>query len=133
MLRYNFTTLRKDLWLARFSAAMQVLGSFSTALAPTGAAYTAAIALYELCKGYQASMASTLVSVAKEAGIVEQTSVYACFSTMQSLGHVLAGPIMATAFRVGLRWGQAWYGLPFLAAGLLQLFTFCILFYVRQK
>ncbi|KAM3506931.1 hypothetical protein MY11210_007362 [Beauveria gryllotalpidicola] len=51
----------------------------------------------------------------------------------RATGAILAGPVMASAFRVGLQWGQPWYGLPFLAAGLLQLFTLLILIYVRQK
>ncbi|OAA40485.1 Major facilitator superfamily transporter [Beauveria brongniartii RCEF 3172] len=129
----GMSALQKDLWLARGSGCVQVLGSFLTALAPTGPAFVAAIALYECNRGYMPSMVSVIVSVAERAGIAQQTTVYACVSTMSATGAMLAGPVMASAFRVGLQWGQSWYGLPFLAAGLLQLFTLLILIYVRQK
>ncbi|OAA72852.1 Major facilitator superfamily transporter [Akanthomyces lecanii RCEF 1005] len=133
LLRYRFTALRKDLWLARASGCVQVLGSFLTALAPTGPAFVAAIALYECNRGYTPAVVSVIVSVAERAGIAQHSTVYACISTMSAMGSMLAGPVMASAFRVGLRWGQSWYGLPFLAAGLLQLCTLFILLYVRQK
>ncbi|KAM3435657.1 hypothetical protein NHJ13734_005464, partial [Beauveria thailandica] len=107
--------------------------SFLTALAPIGPAFIAAITLYKCNRGYMPSMVSVIVSVAKRAGIAQQTTVYACVSTMSATGAMLAGPVVASAFQVGLQWGQSWYGLPFLAAGLLQLFTLLILIYVRQK
>ncbi|KAM3507962.1 hypothetical protein MY10362_001465 [Beauveria mimosiformis] len=129
----GMSALQKDLWLARGSGCVQVLGSFLTALAPTGPAFVAAIALYECNRGYMPSVVSVIVSVAERAGIAQQTTVYACVSTMSATGAMLAGPVMASAFRVGLQWGQSWYGLPFLAAGLLQLFTLLILIYVRKK
>ncbi|EGX95999.1 Major facilitator superfamily transporter [Cordyceps militaris CM01] len=134
MLRANLSALRKDLWLARGSGGLQVLGSFLTALAPTGGTFVAAIALYECNRGYMPSMVSVIVSVAeRSAGITQQSTVYACVSTMSATGAMLAGPVMASAFRVGLQWGQSWYGLPFLAAGLLQMCAFLILVCVRQK
>ncbi|KAM3563917.1 hypothetical protein MY1884_001038 [Beauveria asiatica] len=131
--RDGVSALQKDLWLARGSGCVQVLGSFLTALAPTGPAFVAAIALYECNRGYMPSMVSVIVSVAERAGIAQQTTVYACVSTMSATGAMLAGPVVASAFRVGLQWGQSWYGLPFLAAGLLQLFTLLILICVQQK
>lgn len=131
--RHGFTALRKDLWLARASGCVQVLGSFLTALAPDGPAFVAAIALYECNKGYTPAVVSIIVSVAEREGIAQHSTVYACIATMSAMGAMLAGPVMASAFRIGLRWGQSWYGLPFLAAGLLQLCTLCILVYVRQK
>lgn len=133
LLRYRFSALRKDLWLARASGCVQVLGSFLTALAPTAPAFVASIALYECNKGHTPAMVSVIVSVAERAGIAQQTTVYAVVSTMSATGAMLAGPVMASAFRVGLGWGQSWYGLPFFAAGVLQLCTLCILIYVRQK
>ncbi|XWW96069.1 hypothetical protein V2A60_004039 [Cordyceps javanica] len=133
MLRRDMSALRKDLWLARASGCVQVLGSLLTALAPTGPAFVAAIALYECNRGYMPSLVSVVVSVADRAGIVQQTTVYACVSTMAATGAMLAGPVMASAFRIGLRWGLSWYGLPFFAAGVLQLCALFILIYVRQK
>lgn len=133
MLRRDFSALAKDLWFARGSVAVQVLGSFATALAPTGGAYVAAIAFYECNKGYMSSMASIIVSVARKAGIAQEATMFACVSLAGAVGQILAGPVMAEAFQVGLRWGREWYGLPFVAAGTLQFLTLCILVYVKQK
>ncbi|OAA54664.1 Major facilitator superfamily transporter [Cordyceps fumosorosea ARSEF 2679] len=133
LLRRGGPALSKDLWLARGSGAVQVLGSFLTALAPTGPAFVFAVALYECQRGYMPSIVSVIIAVAERAGVTQQSTVYACVSTMSATGSMLAGPVMASAFRVGLEWGQSWYGLPFLAAGVLQLCTFLILIFVRQK
>ncbi|KAJ3494687.1 hypothetical protein NLG97_g3923 [Lecanicillium saksenae] len=133
MLKYKFSTLKKDLWLARGSGCIQVIGSFLTALAPSGPTFVASVALYECNKGYMPSVVSLIASVAKLAGVEQQTTIYACVSTMVAFGAMLSGPVMASAFRIGLRWGESWYGLPFVAAGVLQLLTLFILLYVRHK
>ncbi|KAJ6790060.1 hypothetical protein PWT90_03971 [Aphanocladium album] len=133
MLKRNFSSLSKDLWLARGSGCIQVAGSFLTALAPSGPTFVGAIALYECNRGYNASVVSLLVSVAKRVGIEQQTTIYACVSTVMAFGSMLSGPVLASAFRIGLKWGQSWYGLPFVAAGCLQLLTLLILIYVRHK
>lgn len=133
MLKRNFSALSKDLWLARGSGFIQVLGSFLTALAPTGPVFVGAIALYECNRGFGPAMVSLIVSVAERAGIDQHSTIYASVSTVLSVGAIMAGPVMASAFKVGMKWGQSWYGLPFLAAGMLQLLTFLILVFVRQK
>lgn len=59
--------------------------------------------------------------------------VYLSVAFMRCIGQLSAGPILAAVFTVGLNWGGAWLGLPFVFAGFLQIIAAAIVFSVRDK
>jgi hypothetical protein len=52
---------------------------------------------------------------------------------MRSAGQLIAGPLLAAFFTIGLRWGGAWLGLPFVFAGFLQILAGLIVFSVKDR
>jgi hypothetical protein len=57
--------------------------------------------------------------------------LYALISVMEGLGSLVAGPGMAWAFRLGMRLGDWWLGLPFGLAALLFLAVSIVVFSIR--
>lgn len=41
-------------------------------------------------------------------------------STLEAVGILIAGPLLAISFRIGMQGGGAWLGLPYIVAGLQQ-------------
>lgn len=128
--RNSFSAVRKDMWLLRVSIIAQIVGSVSSAVAPTGKSFVAAVSIFELSKGYLPAALSVIATLVDDR---HQSLVYVTSSIMQAIGSIVAGPLLAEAFNLRIRWGRSWYGLPFAFAGLLQLIAALIVFTSRQK
>lgn len=118
----------KDLWIARASIAALVAGSFGIGLSFTSSMLMGSLLVYGLGSGYGAAMRALLSQVA---GNKHVGALYTTMSVVENVGMLIAGPLLAAAFRVGLAWGPAWTGLPFLAAGILLAFAGVIVSAVR--
>lgn len=128
--RNSFSAVRKDMWLLRVSIIAQVIGSALSAVAPTGRSFVAAVSIFELSNGYLPATLSVIATLVDDR---HQSLVYVTSSIMQAIGSIVAGPLLAEAFNLGIRWGRAWYGLPFAFAGLLQFVAAVIVFTSRRK
>lgn len=84
---------------------------------------------------YTPSVISLIASVAGIRGADDEhaSMVYLSVAFMRCIGQLSAGPILAAVFTVGLNWGGAWLGLPFVFAGFLQIIAAAIVFSVRDK
>jgi MFS family permease len=58
-------------------------------------------------------------------------TLYSAIAISQSLGILVAGPLFAYLFRIGLHLGGAWLGLPFLQAGLLYVIATVAIWCIR--
>ena len=59
--------------------------------------------------------------------------VYLAVAFMRGTGQLIAGPLLAAFFTLGLRWGGAWLGLPFVFAGFLQILAGVIVCSVKDR
>jgi fluoride ion exporter CrcB/FEX len=81
----------------------------------------AGLALYTLGGGF-GTFARSLVSSLVEPKMVG--TLYTTISIMDTLGSLLAGPLVSTAFSLGSNLGGMWQGIPFLfACGLCTIAT----------
>jgi hypothetical protein len=53
--------------------------------------------------------------------------LYTSLAVVQSVGILIAGPLLANTFRWGMRLGDTWLGLPFLAASVMYLLAFLLI------
>lgn len=58
-------------------------------------------------------------------------TLYSAAAVMQSLGNLVAGPLFACGFNLGMRLGEEWLGLPFLLAALLFVIVFAAISCIR--
>ncbi|ATY61235.1 MFS transporter [Cordyceps militaris] len=128
--KLSLSYTRKDLWMARVSASLLVLGALCLALAFTIRTFMLSLIIFTLGAGCNLVLRSLITSYAAEdrAGLI-----YTAISVSEGLGALVAGPVMASLFRLGLSWGGTWLGLPFLFAALLSSITSLILFLIPAK
>ena len=129
------TALGKDIWIARAGIMTLVVGCFGVGAAATGPLFVVALSLYraEIC--YTPALMAIVATMTAIDGKNEKHAsfVYMCISFMTCVGTVVSGPLLAECFRIGLRWGGGWLGLPFFLSSVLQIFVAMILFIVRDK
>jgi hypothetical protein len=128
--RYKLSAVAKDLWLARGTLTVMVIGSVLSGLAPTGTLFTIAVAIFELSKGSHPAVVSLIASLTEPE---HHSLMYVCVAIMQSVGALASPPILSAIFSLGLKWGPSWYGLSFFAAAVLQLLSMTILYATREK
>lgn len=125
----------KDLWLARASILVQVMGCLIIGLADTPAVLIPGVALQALGTGFHPLVRGIVTNllVARSRGddgdhngssaASEGNQVvgllYSVIAFIETTGTMVANPLLAAAFRVGLEWGGSWVGLPFLLAAVL--------------
>ncbi len=88
------------------------------------------MAVYELSKGYTASIIGLIISVVDDD---HKILIYQCVAIMRCVGALLAGPALAEAYGIDLKLGGGWTGLPFVFEGCLQVFAAAIVFNVRGE
>ncbi|KAF2149256.1 MFS general substrate transporter [Myriangium duriaei CBS 260.36] len=115
--RFRLPPAQRDLWLARAVAVVFALGAVLMGLSSTPALLIIGVPLFASGSPFENLIRSSLTSLVDEHHIGALYNVVA----MVEYGSLLvAGPVLASAFGVGLERGGAWLGLPFLAAaGLL--------------
>ncbi|KAH8649270.1 major facilitator superfamily domain-containing protein [Xylariales sp. PMI_506] len=113
----------KDLWLIRTSGLLRAAGSFMVGLAPTPALLAAGTCVSSLSAGYMVHMRALMTSMMPH----DIAMLYSVISLLETVGILIANPIMAASFRVGMDWGGSWIGLPFIIAGLLYITALVII------
>lgn len=106
----------QDLLISRVSVALLAVGSLVISVAPVVALAALGIVIFALGYGFGPAARSLVTTFCHqdEAGLL-----YSALAIMQSVGGLVAGPLLTVTFRWGLRLGQEWTGIPFAAvAGL---------------
>ncbi|KAK0724135.1 major facilitator superfamily domain-containing protein [Lasiosphaeris hirsuta] len=112
----DFSTQSKDLLISRLSVAFFATGSLVISLAPVVPLAALGIVIFAFGSGFAPaarSLATTFVHQ-DEAGLL-----YTALAITQTVGGLVAGPLLALSFRWSLGFGREWTGIPFtLVAGL---------------
>ncbi|OAA64742.1 Major facilitator superfamily domain, general substrate transporter [Niveomyces insectorum RCEF 264] len=120
------TALQRDLWLTQMSCAGMLVGTAVIGLSRNPVTMITGVVLYCLGNGYTLLLRSLL------AALVEPSHLSTLLNTagiLESLGIVVAGPLLAAAFRAGLN--IHFVGLPFLVATALFALAMVVLVLVR--
>ncbi|KAL5041272.1 hypothetical protein BDW71DRAFT_201512 [Aspergillus fruticulosus] len=130
--RFEGCPLEKDLFLSRVSILAITIGFGIMGIAPVVGLSMLGIAIYTAGSGFS-TFARSLIS-----SLMPPTMMGALYSTlaiMDTVGSLLAGPLMSSAFRWGMDLGGAWLGMPYLiSAGLCLLMTVVIfMIHVKQS
>lgn len=90
---------------------MLVCGFGIMAWAMTPVAFAVGVSLSALGWGFYSALRSVASALVDESqnGILNTT-----IGLVQGVGMVVAGPLLATAFRYGMVWDGGWFGLPYL-------------------
>lgn len=134
----NFLLLKKfhlpphcaDLWIARGSIAMTTISFFVMGIAAYPALLIIGLLIYNLGTGYNAAMRSISIHVVGGQSSPDVGKLMSTIAIAESIGAMVAGPLLNKMFEWGMDLGSAWLGLPFLGAVVIfagmTVVTMCI-------
>ncbi|KAK4156780.1 major facilitator superfamily domain-containing protein [Chaetomidium leptoderma] len=122
--RLDMAVVAKDLWLARWSGVVQIVGSLTIAAAANGSLFSIGLVWYALGSGMSSLIRSLLNALVEEHHV---GTVNSLVGFMETVGMTMAGPLLAKSLSIGLNLGGAWIGLPFITAGLFFIVATAIL------
>lgn len=134
----NFVLLRycklpahwADLWIARGSIILTTVSFFLMGVASQPALLIIALLIYNLGTGYNAAMRSIAIHVVGGQSSPDIGKLMSTIAIVESIGVMIAGPLLSQMFQWGMDLGSAWLGLPFLASvivlSLMTVVTFMI-------
>lgn len=131
--RAHMAPVTKDAWVARGSLLLAMAGYSIAGLAAHLPLFLAGTALSAASIGIEPAMRSLLIATAGGSAAVGTGALFSTMQMVLSLGIVIAGPLMAASFRLGLHWGQDWLGLPLLLATAIVAPTTVVLFVMRFR
>jgi MFS family permease len=114
--KWSCTGRAKDLWLARASCVLATFGAFTIGLAGEPAVMSVGLGLMTLGSGYNLVVRSLLASTVEKNHV---GTMYTVIGTIETVGILVSGPLLAITFRVGMEVDGGWLGLPYIVAGLL--------------
>lgn len=100
----------KDLFLARASAILLVVGALLIAASSTVVFTIVGLVVWSLGTGFDALSRSLITTLVDREHIAQ---LYAAISIVETAGALAAGPTLAGLYSLGLKWKGAWTGLPF--------------------
>ncbi|KAJ3498540.1 hypothetical protein NLG97_g1033 [Lecanicillium saksenae] len=129
------SAMGKDIIIARAGILSLALGSVFVGLAKTSEQFIAALVFYETESCYMPAIISVIAAMAGVDSIQKERtgSLYIAVVFMKNLGAIVAGPIVSSLLRVGMRLGGDWVGLPFFVEGGIQLITIAIVFSISES
>jgi hypothetical protein len=89
------------------------MGAFTIGLSKTSVVMIMGLGIFALGSGYNFFIRSLLASVVENDHI---GMLYTMISIFETVGVLVAGPLLAVSFRIGMDWGGMWLGLPYIAA-----------------
>ncbi|CAG8952600.1 hypothetical protein HYFRA_00009706 [Hymenoscyphus fraxineus] len=104
---------KSDLWIARVSSIFGIIGPVMIGLSPSAELMIVALSLFTLSFGFRAAFQSYATSLVKPEEVALLYSALACMSI---IGALIASPLIAATFRLGLSIGGLGIGLPFFVA-----------------
>lgn len=126
--RMGMAGVAKDLWLARWSGIIHIVGSFIIAGAVNGSLFSVGLVWFALGSGMVPLIRSLLNALVEEHHV---GTVNSLVGFMEMVGMTMAGPLLAESLKTGLNLGGAWIGLPFVTAGLFFVVSTTILWAFR--
>ncbi|THY07627.1 MFS general substrate transporter [Aureobasidium pullulans] len=127
--KFALTSLCRDLTLARMTGIVLVAGLFLAA-GPTLGCVLAGLLLVTI------GSSSTTICRSIAAHFVDErhvASMYTFLNLLNTAGAILASPLLASTFVLGMKWGRDWQGLPYLCLGFLGTISATALFLIRQS
>jgi hypothetical protein len=117
LLRYvNLPPYVADLWIARGSIILTAISFLIIGLASHPALLILGLLVHNLGTGFSAAMRSVCVHVIGGQSSSNIGKLMSTIAIVESLGAVIAGPLLNQMFQWGMQVGNEWLGLPFLAA-----------------
>jgi len=115
----HFRPARSDLWIVRGSVFPLTIGAALMGFASSGATLSISLAIYTLGLGLPSAVQSFATGAVSPAHI---SILYVAIGMADTIGSLIAAPLLASSFSLGLKLGGGWIGLPFFISAVLFVF-----------
>ncbi|KAF5664246.1 major facilitator superfamily transporter transporter [Fusarium heterosporum] len=119
MRQSNISAIKQDVWIARTCLVILVIAYCMAGFADNLVVFVSAIIMSAVNFCLNPALRSLLLAMAHGAGA---GAVLSAVEVLNAISAVVAGPVMAEGFRLGMGWGGMWLGLHwFIAMFILML------------
>jgi hypothetical protein len=122
-----------DLYIARGSIILTTVSFFIIGIAAYPALLILGLLVFNLGTGYNASMRSVAIHVIGGQSSPDIGRLMSTIAIVESIGVMIAGPLLSQLFQWGMDLGSAWLGLPFLASVLVLIMMTVVTFMINVK
>lgn len=109
--RLGMSALSKDIWLARISGILSVIGCLIIAVAANGSMLCVGLVWLSLGAGMSQLTRSLMNSLIEEHHVGIANSI---INFMEQVGIMIAGPLLSKSLSIGIELGGPWIGMPFI-------------------
>jgi MFS family permease len=110
---------RADFWMACGSTIISTIAMLAMGMAANPALLILGLLIYNLGTGFNAAMRSTAIHVVGGQSSSDIGRLMAVIAIMESIGMMIAGPLLNKIFEWAMVLGEPWLGLPYLASALV--------------
>ncbi|KAJ5746959.1 uncharacterized protein N7511_008655 [Penicillium nucicola] len=125
---FNLHGKQSDHVMSKGSGILSVIGFVAIALAPTPAILIFGQIILSMGMAFMVNTRSLATALVLPDHV---GTLYSALAITQSAGMLVAGPLFANLFRLGLHLGNAWLGLPFLQASLFFVIAVVAVWHIR--
>ncbi|OAR01103.1 hypothetical protein LLEC1_06470 [Akanthomyces lecanii] len=126
--RAKVLPITQDAWISRISVLVAVVCSCLAGAATDVGDFTVSIVLYAFSYCLEPTVRSLVVSMGRGAGT---GSIVSAMEVLTAVSIAIAGPIIAATFRLGMKLGGDWIGLPMYIGGGIMVPGALILWLMR--
>ncbi|KAI4945091.1 hypothetical protein J4E91_008068 [Alternaria rosae] len=119
-----------DLWIARGSIAFTTIAFLVMGIAAHPSLLIIGLLIYNMGTGYTAAMRSVAIHVVGGQSSPDIGKLMSTIAIAESIGAMIAGPLLNELFQVGIGFGGAWLGLPFLTSVVVFAFMTVVTNYI---
>jgi len=122
-----------DLWMARGSIIITTVSMLIMGIAVHHFLLIFGLLIYNMGTGYSAAMRSTAIHVVGGQSSPDIGRLMSVIAIVESIGIMIAGPMLNKALEVGIEMGEPWVGLPYLGCGVVFGVITVITFLISVK
>ncbi|KAH7027319.1 major facilitator superfamily transporter [Microdochium trichocladiopsis] len=127
-LKFSFSPVVKDAFIARATGIAGVFGALMIAFAPDPFTLSFGLVVFGLAGGMAVAIRSLLNALVESHHVGMLNTV---LSLLEQAGLMVAGPLFSKALKTGIQLGGGWIGLPFLVAAVYMAVATGIVFMFR--
>jgi hypothetical protein len=122
-----------DLWIARGSIILTTFAMAVMGIAAQPALLILGLLIFNFGTGFNAAMRSTSIHVVGGQASPDIGRLMSVIAIMESIGSMIAGPVLNKSFEWAMDLGEPWLGLPFLASSVVFAGMTVVTFMINVK
>lgn len=129
--KLHFPAPRADIWIACGSITLTTFSFFVMGVSAYPALLVFGLLVYNMGSGYNAAMRSISIHVVGGQSSPDIGKLMSTIAMAESFGSMIGGPLLNELFQLGIGFGDAWLGLPFLGSAVIFLFMTFVTFSIN--